>query len=117
MTFEEYNILLAKREGFRTAIFNTTALTMDQIDKLVNEQYPVPTRTEPHECVLSNGDAFKIEDDIVWTLPFLGVRWSRTDHTLADLKLLGELYKNPTRVVEAVPPKPVIGEMYPPGTK
>lgn len=102
LTTEEYKILMAKREGMRTGIFDTTSLPMHEIDRLVNSRFPIPMKKVPRDAVLSNGDTFRIDADVVWTMPFLATRWSRTDHTLADLHLLGDLAKNPTKLVEDV---------------
>jgi hypothetical protein len=102
MTSEEYNILKAKREGYRTALFNNTAMPMEDIDKLVNQTFPIPIRQEPHEIILSNGDGFKIVGLAVMKFPYGGIKWVVSDFTVEDLKRLGDLYKNPTRTVEDI---------------
>lgn len=102
LTTEEYKILMAKREGMRTGIFDTTSLPMHEIDRLVNSRFPIPMKKVPREVLLSNGIGYRIEGLGVMISAYLDGSWARSNLSVEDLKILGDLAKNPTKEVEDV---------------
>lgn len=102
MTTEEYNILMAKREGMRTGIFNTTSLPMHEIDALVNQTFPIPMKQVPREILLSNGIGYRVDGLGVMISAYLDGDWTLSNLSVEDLTRLGDLAKNPTKWVEDV---------------